>query len=327
MVRCSRLPRSPWWTRSRKVVNPPQSTQDTEVILDKPVAAAKPAAAKKPEKKATAKAKPVAGTAEDAAQAPLVLVPQRGTQVQGAASAAGAEQSADQPAAKEGPFNGIFKPTGKKASGSPTGKRRDDVVAPGTSRGNWTSAPPSVGDGASNEQVSSITASLDPPAGSLPEQQGAPQETATVQQGVPVQQVVAIEPGEQVQQGSPAPEGQPVQQIASVQQGEPAQQAAPEQLPESAPAQGSTAQEKPPSGQYIAQLASFQSQAEAMAEYNRLQAAHGDVLRGLKPTVSASTISGRYRLGVGPMASREAASSICNALISAGERDCLVRGN
>lgn len=81
--------------------------------------------------------------------------------------------------------------------------------------------------------------------------------------------------------------------------------------------------------QYIAQLASFRSEAEAMAEYDRLRARHGGMLKGLRPSVTASTISGsaRYRLGVGPLASRQEASNICNSLISAGERDCLVRGN
>ena len=79
----------------------------------------------------------------------------------------------------------------------------------------------------------------------------------------------------------------------------------------------------------MAQLASFRSEAEAMAEYDRLRAKHGTVLSGLSPRVVKATVAGtsRYRLGVGPLPSRSAASKVCNSLIAAGERDCLVRGN
>ena len=66
-----------------------------------------------------------------------------------------------------------------------------------------------------------------------------------------------------------------------------------------------------------------------MAEYDRLRAKHGALLTGLSPRVVKATVAGtsRYRLGVGPLASRSAASKVCNSLIAAGERDCLVRGN
>lgn len=88
-------------------------------------------------------------------------------------------------------------------------------------------------------------------------------------------------------------------------------------------------QAKPSSGGFIAQLASFRSEAEAQAEYDRLSAKHGNVLSGLSPRIVKANVAGgsRYRLAVGPLASRAAASKICNSLIAAGERDCLVRGN
>jgi cell division protein FtsN len=109
--------------------------------------------------------------------------------------------------------------------------------------------------------------------------------------------------------------------------------AAPEPLPAPAPAQPApepaTPQAAPSTGGYIAQLASFRSEAEALAEYDRLRAKHGDVLSGLSPRVVKATVAGtsRYRLAVGPLASRSAASKLCTSLIAAGERDCLVRGN
>jgi cell division protein FtsN len=79
----------------------------------------------------------------------------------------------------------------------------------------------------------------------------------------------------------------------------------------------------------LAQLASFRSEADAMAEFNRLRVKYGDLVGSLSPRVTKASVSGttRYRLGVGPVASREAAARICNSLIAAGERDCLVRGN
>jgi hypothetical protein len=117
-------------------------------------------------------------------------------------------------------------------------------------------------------------------------------------------------------------EPQPIapQQIVSV---------APESLPAPEPAQLAPDQAAPSTGGYIAQLASFRSEAEAMAEYDRLRAKHGDVLSGLSPRVVKATVAGtsRYRLAVGPLVSRSAASKLCTSLIAAGERDCLVRGN
>ena len=83
----------------------------------------------------------------------------------------------------------------------------------------------------------------------------------------------------------------------------------------------------PATGAYVVQLASFNSKAEAQAEYARLGAKHGAIITRYAPIIDAGTIAGstRYRLNLGPMASSDAASSVCSALISAGERDCVVR--
>ncbi|MFL5258152.1 MAG: SPOR domain-containing protein, partial [Hyphomicrobiales bacterium] len=114
----------------------------------------------------------------------------------------------------------------------------------------------------------------------------------------------------------PQPPPVPDQQVASI---------APDTQPEISPPPEPKAQ----TGGYLAQLASFRSEAEALAEYDRLRAKYGDVVGGLSPKVTKASVSGttRYRLGVGPVGSREAAARICNSLIAAGERDCLVRGN
>ena len=78
---------------------------------------------------------------------------------------------------------------------------------------------------------------------------------------------------------------------------------------------------------YVVQLASFRSEAEAQAEYSRLAAKHSGIVGSLPSRVSQAKVSGstRYRLGLGPLASREEAAKVCNSLVAAGERDCLVR--
>lgn len=106
---------------------------------------------------------------------------------------------------------------------------------------------------------------------------------------------------------------------------------APEPQPIPAPEPQQPVQKaKPSSGSsYTAQLASFRSEAEAQAEFDRLRAKHGGVLNGFSPRIVKATVAGtsRYRLSVGPLASKAQASKLCDSLISGGERDCLVRGN
>ena len=78
---------------------------------------------------------------------------------------------------------------------------------------------------------------------------------------------------------------------------------------------------------YVAQLTSFNSKIEANNEYQRLSAKHGAIISRYAPIITQAQIAGstRYKLNLGPMATNDAASSVCSALISAGERDCVVR--
>ncbi len=109
--------------------------------------------------------------------------------------------------------------------------------------------------------------------------------------------------------------------------------AAPDQqvasLPEAAPIQQPAAPTQAASGGsgYFVQLASFKSQAEASAEFGRLKAKHSGIIGTLPSAINPATVGGstRYRLAVGPMASRDEATRICSSLVAAGERDCLVR--
>jgi SPOR domain len=79
-------------------------------------------------------------------------------------------------------------------------------------------------------------------------------------------------------------------------------------------------------GAYVAQLASFKSKSEATAEYSRLVAKHGEIIKRYAPIIEQAEVAGstRYRLNIGPMATSNVASSLCSSLFAAGERDCLV---
>jgi hypothetical protein len=105
-------------------------------------------------------------------------------------------------------------------------------------------------------------------------------------------------------------------QTSGAPQGEPATQSVPETAPAAAGEAG-----------YVAQLASYRSEAEALAEFDRLRARHPDILGGMSSRVTKGSAAGitRYRLGVGPLSDKAAADSICNRLLAAGERDCLAK--
>jgi cell division septation protein DedD len=100
-------------------------------------------------------------------------------------------------------------------------------------------------------------------------------------------------------------------------------------LPDPAPVQRQVAPTQVASAGsgYFIQLASFKSEAEASTEFGRLKLKHASILGNLPSAINPATVSGstRYRLAVGPLASRDEATRICSSLIAAGERDCLVR--
>ena len=81
-------------------------------------------------------------------------------------------------------------------------------------------------------------------------------------------------------------------------------------------------------GRYLIQLAAFRSQEEAQAEFQKLQTRHPSLLGSYSSLVQQADLGTRgtyYRLRIGPIETRSNASQLCNSLIAAGERDCLVR--
>ncbi len=100
-------------------------------------------------------------------------------------------------------------------------------------------------------------------------------------------------------------------------------------IPEPAPIQQQAASTQVSSGGsgYFVQLASFKSQSEASTEFGRLKSKYASIIGTLPSAINPATVGGstRYRLAVGPVASRDQATKICSSLVAAGERDCLVR--
>src|SRR5262249_15450636 len=70
------------------------------------------------------------------------------------------------------------------------------------------------------------------------------------------------------------------EQVASISPGDQTQEAQP--LPMPAPEAADTKKQ----GGFMAQLASYRSEAEALAEYDRLRSKYGDVVGGLSPQVT-----------------------------------------
>ena len=165
------------------------------------------------------------------------------------------------------------------------------------------------------------------------------------QDGSPTQGADTAIPADAIAQPAPAPEIVKKKKTifdlfkgTSAEPAQPAQQqvasAEPQPLPETPPAEPAPQVKqaaKPaaaPSGSgYYIQLASFRTQGEAQSEYARLKSEHAGIIGGVASSISEATVAGstRYRVGLGPMASREQAAKLCNSLFAAGERDCLVR--
>lgn len=81
-------------------------------------------------------------------------------------------------------------------------------------------------------------------------------------------------------------------------------------------------------GGYVLQMSSFRNRDAASAEYRRLSSRHASILGGLSPEIQEADLgaSGKfYKLRLGSVTDRSQAARLCNSLIAAGEKDCLVR--
>jgi len=81
-------------------------------------------------------------------------------------------------------------------------------------------------------------------------------------------------------------------------------------------------------GRYLVQLGAFRSEAEAQSEFQNLRGRHPGLLASYTSLVQQADLGATgvyYRLRIGPIETKSNASQLCNSLIAAGERDCLVR--
>lgn len=175
--------------------------------------------------------------------------------------------------------------------------------------------PPSITAPLSETQGAGVgePAAPPPPDETLAQPLQEPPTAAPATDGAPTQP--QQQPQQQAQtepepQAAPAPEPAP----------EPEPQPAPQ--PAQQPAQPAAAD--PTSGWQV-QIAALRSEADAEAAWTRLQKAHAGELGDLSLSVQRAVVNGTtyFRVRGGPLASRDAASAVCNAL-KAKDQGCLV---
>jgi len=82
------------------------------------------------------------------------------------------------------------------------------------------------------------------------------------------------------------------------------------------------------SGNFVVQIAAFRSREEALSRFASLKRRHGRLLDPYTSFVQRADLGDQgiyYRLRLGPIEGKDKASTLCRSLLSAGEKDCLVR--
>ena len=137
----------------------------------------------------------------------------------------------------------------------------------------------------------------------------APQLAAAAQAADPAPQAAAPAPQAAAAQPAPAPEPAPAAKP-------PAQQTA------AAAPQAAAAPTK-----YVVQVASKKNQTEALASFADMQQKYPSLLGSYRPIVQKADLGAKgtwYRLRIGPIPDKTAASKLCSQLKSQGLPDCLV---
>ena len=131
--------------------------------------------------------------------------------------------------------------------------------------------------------------------------------------------------------GAPAAEPQPAQ--AAPQEAAPQPAAAPRAKPKPAakPAAQQTAAAAPQAAaapaKYVVQVGSKKNQTEALASFADMQQKYPTLLASYRPIVQKADLGSKgtwYRLRIGPITEKTAASKLCSQLKSQGLPDCLV---
>jgi cell division septation protein DedD len=149
-------------------------------------------------------------------------------------------------------------------------------------------------------------------AGAVPA--GAPQQVAFAEPAMPAPPMPQAAPAPMPEQSAPGAEAAPAPQPVAA---DPQAVAA---IPpkEAAPAKPS---------QYVVQVGSKQNQTEALATFADMQQKYPTLLASYRPMVQKADLGSKgvwYRLRIGPIVDKSAASKLCGQLKSQGHPDCLV---
>jgi cell division septation protein DedD len=171
---------------------------------------------------------------------------------------------------------------------------------------------------------------MPPPEAPAAPQQAAPAQAAPVP--APQQQMAAAEPAMPAMpmpQAAPAPapvaEAAPSPAAAPAPAADPAPVAAIPPKPKVAAADAAPVPAKP--SQYVVQVGSKQNQTEALATFADMQQKYPTLLAAYRPMVQKADLGAKgvwYRLRIGPIVDKSAATKLCGQLKSQGHPDCLV---
>jgi cell division septation protein DedD len=144
----------------------------------------------------------------------------------------------------------------------------------------------------------------------------APQQVAFAEPPMPVPP--AAQP-QAVPAPMPAPPPAPVAEAAPVADPQPVAAIPPQPQPEAAP--------PPKPSKYVVQVGSKQNQTEALATFADMQQKYPSLLASYRPMVQKADLGSKgvwYRLRIGPIVDKTAATKLCGQLKSQGHPDCLV---
>jgi cell division septation protein DedD len=145
--------------------------------------------------------------------------------------------------------------------------------------------------------------------------------------------VAAPPAGAQLAAVSPRPAAEPQPAPAAPQQAapQPAAAPAPEPKPAAKPAAQQTTAATPQADagpvKYVVQVGSKKNQTEALASFADMQQKYPTLLANYRPMVQKADLGAKgtwYRLRIGPIADKTAATKLCSQLKSQGLPDCLV---
>jgi cell division protein FtsN len=170
----------------------------------------------------------------------------------------------------------------------------------------------------------SVMAPPQPPAGAAPAE--APADMQLAAAGPAQAQAAAAEPpaAEPAAETPPAPTAKPaLQQVAAVQ---PAP-AKPKPVKPVTQTASITPAPVAAAAKYVVQVGSKKNQTEALASFADMQQKYPSLLANYRPMVQKADLGTKgtwYRLRIGPIADKTAASKLCTQLKSQGLPDCLV---